>query len=231
MEIYREKFTLGDKEPGAGELFRIIQSVSTTHCDMLGLGESVIAQKGLVWMAARQYLRLTRGLRPGETVELQTWPGKNRHALVPRYYLMSAPGGEALGEGCVLWTMVDARERRMVVPDSRGFEAAGLTTGRECRLPSAPGRLPLTDSAAFTVPEEYLDENGHMNNTRYYELAERCIGSTAAGLRLRCAVTEFISEALMGDEMTVRWGGEGGSFYICGESRAPVFKMRLDYGE
>ena len=28
-----------------------------------------------------------------------------------------------------------------------------------------------------------------------------------------------------------RWGGEGGSFYICGESRAPVFKMRLDYGE
>ena len=84
--------------------------------------------------------------------------------------------GEKLGEACALWTLVDAQSRRMIRPEDYGVDLKGLKTGEEGALPRAPEKLEQQESRIFTVPEEYLDLNGHMNNTRYYELAEASIG-------------------------------------------------------
>ena len=72
-----------------------------------------------------------------------------------------------------------------------------------------------------------LDGNGHMNNTCYYDLAERCIGRE--GGHPRRVVTEHQSEIRLGQRMLVRWGREGERYYIEGGNETPVFLMNLEY--
>ena len=104
-------------------------------------------------------------------------------------------------------------------------------TGEEIRLPTAPTRLELTDSVPFRVPYSYVDLNGHMNNTRYFDLAEDSIPASAAGKALRLVQTEYVSEARLGAALQVRWGEENGAFFLLGEGEKPVFRMRLEYAE
>ena len=68
-----------------------------------------------------------------------------------------------------------------------------------------------------------------MNNTRYFDLAEDCIPASREGRKLRLVQTEYVSEARLGDTLTVRWGEQEGVFYLHGESGKPVFRMRLEY--
>lgn len=230
MNIYKKEYTLGEKRLSTGELFRMLQEIATLHCNALGLGMDVIGPKGLIWVVVKQYVRIHRDPQPGERLVLSTWPGMSRHMMFPRHYMLCSASGETLLTGNALWTMVDFETRKMINPAEYGFEMEGLVTGNEEKLIFRLPKLPIGHSAEFTVPEAYLDSNRHMNNTRYYDMAEHCLGAEIEGLHLREAMTEFVSEACLEEKMAVSWGREGKRFYICGDEAKPIFRMSLEYG-
>lgn len=229
MRVYEKEYTLENKKLSTGGLLRILQDVSTLHCNEIGLGVEVIGPKGLIWVAVRQRVEVSRWPSPGEHVTVHTWPGITRHMMFPRFYLVKAEDGETIISGSALWTMVDMNTRKMINPSAYGLELEGMVTGEESKIPSAVKKIAIEQSVKFTVPAEYMDANRHMNNTRYYDMAESCLGGDTEGLCLKEALTEFISEALEGDEMTVSWGKDGGRFYVSGENEGPVFRMSLEY--
>jgi len=112
-----------------------------------------------------------------------------------------------------------------------GVVIDGVTTGEEIALPSPPPRMVCTQQASFTVPYSYVDLNGHMNNTRFFDLAEDHIDAAAAGKALTAISVEYVNEARYGQELTVSWGQEGQQYYLTGEGDSCVFRMRLTYGE
>ena len=229
MDIYEKEYLLENERLSTGELFRMLQDVSTLHCNELGLGMDVIGPKGLIWVVAKQYVKIRRCPRPGERIVLSTWPGSIRHAMFPRHYMIYS-GGERLMTGNALWTLVDVHTRKMVSPSEYGLDMEGLVTGNEEKLIFRLPRIEIGQSAEFVVPEAYLDTNKHMNNTRYYDMAEHCLGEATEGLCLREVMTEFISEARLGEKINVSWGREGDRFYICGDEEKPIFRMSLEYG-
>ena len=79
------------------------------------------------------------------------------------------------------------------------------------------------------MPYSYVDINGHMNNTRYFDLAEDSIPAAAAGRALRSVLIEYANEARHGEELVVRWGQAGDDWYLTGEADKCVFRMRLGY--
>ena len=106
-----------------------------------------------------------------------------------------------------------------------------MTTGREIRLPSGLAKLLCTEEAAFTVPFSYVDLNGHMNNTRYFDLAEDHFPPAAAGKKLLAVSTEYSAEARFRDALTLRWGRENGRYYMEGLAEKPCFRLQMDYEE
>ena len=108
---------------------------------------------------------------------------------------------------------------------ARTLSSSGRTAG--AARPAAPVRLPAGESADYTVPHEVLDENGHMNNTRYYDLAEAMLGT--AGRPLRAALVEYVAEAREGDTLHLAWGREGDLFALEGHTESPAFRMNLAY--
>ena len=206
MEIFEERYVVPGEGLCTGDLFRLMQKLSGDHCRKIGYGESWMQARGIMWVIIRHGVRVLRWPSPGEELLGRTWPGPTRHGMCPRYYRIESPSGELLMEGCAVWSV----------------------TGLECRRPGAPLRLEATEQAAYTVTEDVLDENGHMNNTRYYDLAEDCLGTR--GKPLRAALVEYVAEARLGDTLRLGWAWQEGRCAICGELSGPAFRMELEYG-
>ena len=164
-----------------------------------------------------------------ERIVLKSWPGKTMHLLFPRYYSMETTEGEPLLRASAIWGLVDESSRKMIFPEKHGIVIEGVVTGGEIALPSAPARLECTEERRFVVPYSYVDINGHMNNTRYFDLAEDSIPAAAAGRALRSVGIEYANEARCGEELTVRWGQAGDDWYLTGEADKCVFRLRLGY--
>ena len=140
----------------------------------------------------------------------------------------AAADGEPLLKASALWSLVDAQTRRVVFPEKYGVVIEGVMTGGEIAMPGAVAKGACRETRDFTVPYSFVDLNGHMNNTRYFDLAEDCAGAAAAGRLLKSIAVEYQNEARLGETLHLAWGGEDG-VYLCGETERPVFRMRLEY--
>ena len=232
MEVYQKAFTVDPDGLDTRALFRLLQDVAGEQCVPLHLAGPDLEKMGLMWVIIKYRVQAARWPRPGERLTARTWPGRARHGLMPRFYTIRDAAGETVLAASSIWAVVDRRTRAMVSGEELGVTLPALETGEEIRLPGAVRRLETAQSAVFTVPADYLDENGHMNNTFYYTVAEACIGRDARRDGLREAATEHLSEALCGEALTLRWGELDGLWYILGEhAEKPVFRMNLRYGE
>ena len=229
MEIYEKRLRVPDRGLSTRELFVWLQDAAGEQCAPYHLAGDDLRKLGLMWVVVRYLIRVPRWPEPGETLRLLTWPGATRHSMMPRFYRLLDAAGECIASGSSVWTVVDRETRKMVNPDEHGVILEALSTGLEERRPPAPARLPTEAFEDYSVTAGVLDTNGHMNNTRYYDLAERCIGRE--GGRPRRIVTEHQSEIREGERMRVSWGREGERYYIEGANELPVFRMELDYGE
>lgn len=237
MSMYREELLLRSKDVDlhrrlrTSRLFELLQEASIRHTEELGMGRDKTLDRGLLWIVGLQRAEIARMPVYDERILLKSWPGSTMHLFFPRYYQMETAAGEVLLRASALWTLVDQQTRKVVFPEKYGVVIEGEVTGEEIGLPSSPRKLELTEAVPFRVPYSYVDLNGHMNNTHYFDLAEDSVPASREGRPLRLVQTEYVSEARMGAELLVHWGTDGKVFYLLGESEKPVFRMRLEYGD
>ena len=212
-------------------LFRLLQEASIRHTEELGMGREKTLDKGLLWILTHQRAEIERMPVYDEKVVLKSWPGKSMHLLFPRYYSLETEEGEPLLKASAIWCLMDSMTRKIAFPETYGIVIDGLTTGEEIKLPSAMKRLECTEERRFRVPYSYVDLNGHMNNTRYFDLAEDTAPGASEGRPLKLIESEYVNEARYGEELTVRWGTEGCRTYMTGENGKTVFRMAFTYGE
>ncbi len=163
-------------------------------------------------------------------MRIVTWPGKIRHLLFPRFYRIEDGAGNALIEASSLWALMDRETRKAAFFGQHGIDVPPVVTGNEIPLPSVPRTQPAKVTGAFTVPYSYIDQNGHMNNTRYFDLAEDVM---PADLRRRplCRVqTEYSREAVLGTEITLKSERDADTFLLVGENEGQkLFKLAFTY--
>lgn len=228
MEIYSEIFTVSQEGLCTGDLFRLMQDISGHHSTLLGYSEQKMEELGVMWVIIRHCVQVQRWPRAGEEILAKTWPGPTRHGMCPRFYRLESGEGEVLITGCAIWSVVDRESRKMVIPTARGVDFPAMVTGLEGKRPAAPARLETTERSVYTVGREVLDENRHMNNTRYYDLAEELLGTR--GRELELALVEYVNEALEGDTLQLRWGELDGLICFEGENHGEAaFRMNLKY--
>ena len=229
MLIYTADCTVAPEGLSLRALFRLLQDAAGAQCVPLHLAGPDLEKMGLMWVIVRCRVQIARWPAPGESLRLHTWPGKARHGMMPRFYRLCGDAGAELRVSAV-WAVVDRKTRSMVNGEDFGIHLDPSETGEEIRLPGAVKRLDTPNERDFTVPADYLDTNGHMNNTFYYAVAERCLGRDARQDAPGEILTEHQSEALCGETLHLRWGEENGLCYISGEhGDRPVFRMNLRY--
>jgi len=225
-----ERFSVPADPAEIAGLFRILQDVSAADAAASHATASELKEKGLMWVVIRYELTLSRALRPGEDILLSTWVSWMRHKMFRRAYLLTDAGNRPLGRGAGIWAIVDRETRAMVDAAERGVAFRIVQTDQEPPRPAAPEKLPAEAERVFTVPEEWLDSNGHMNNTRYFDVARACIGGEAEGLTLRNIRAAYLNEALLGDRLSVSYARRGNLWAFEGKKNGePCFQISLEY--
>ncbi len=232
VEIYRKEVQTDAEGMSLQQLFTLLQDAAGEQCAPLHLTGPDLEKIGLMWVIVKYRAEITRWPHAGETIRLNTWPGQARHGMMPRFYRIESETGETMLEVSSVWAVVDRKSRSMVNGEVLGVRLPVPEVAAAIRLPGSVKRIDTDGCRIFTVPESYLDSNGHMNNTYYYSVAEDCIGRDARDGTLRAAATEHVSEALCGEEMSLRWGEKDGLWYIVGEhGEKTVFRMNLLYSK
>lgn len=222
--IYERELLLGSEHVDCfrrlrtSTLFELLQTASIRHTEELGMGRDKTLDRGLLWIIARQYVAIGRMPVYDERVTLRSWPGETMHVLFPRYYEIEGQGGETLVRGSMLWSLMNRETRATAFPEEHGVEIAGVETGRETPYLKKMPVLETPNRFSFTVPYSYVDLNGHMNNTRYFDLVEDNIPAAAGGALLREVYAEYGAESKLGAALEVAWGGENGTYYVSGGS-------------
>ena len=211
-------------------LFTLLQEAATDHAALLGAGSEKTLDRGLLWIVTLQEAIVHRMPAYGESVRIVTWPGRIRHLLFPRYYRIEDEHGGALVEASSLWALMDRETRKATFFDRHGIDVPGVTTGKEIPLPSVPRTQPTEPLGTFTVPYSYIDQNGHMNNTRYFDLAEDRMPLELRARPLCRVQTEYSREARLDTEITLKGERDDDSFLLTGESEGlKLFKLAFTY--
>lgn len=235
--IYERPLLLGSEHVDcfrrlrASTLFELLQTASIRHTEELGVGREKTLDKGLLWVIARQYVAIDRMPAYDERITLRSWPGETMRVLFPRYYEILSESGETLVRGSAVWSLMDAETRATAFPDEYGVEITGVETGRELPYLTRLRTTETPNAFDFIVPYSYVDLNGHMNNTRYFDLIEDRLPAVKAGKLLREIHTEYASEAKLDTALHVAWGEENGEYYVHGSAERPCFRMNLRYEE
>jgi len=210
-------------------MFELMQTAAIRHTEALGMGRDKTLDKGLLWVVARQYVRIERMPVYDERITLRSWPGTTMRVLFPRYYELCAEDGATLVRASAVWSLMESATRSLAFPDEHGIVIEGAETGGE--LPYLVPLRPIetTETFDFTVPYSYVDLNGHMNNTRYFDLAEDHLPGARGGREVCEIQTEYAREARLGETLHVSWGCKGDRYYVNGQGEQPCFKMSLRY--
>jgi medium-chain acyl-[acyl-carrier-protein] hydrolase len=236
MSIYKTDYTVLSSDTDANRrlrlsrLFTMLQEASIAHTTALGMGREKTLDRGLLWIVTLQQAKIWRMPEYDERIRLKSWPGKMMHLLFPRYYRIEDETGNALVEASALWALMDEKTRRVVFPELFGVKIRRVHTGKEIPLPAAPKMPANAQESTFNVPYSFVDLNGHMNNTRYFDLAEDRMPKDLHAKRLVSVQTEYAKEAREGDEVLLSSEATGDGYLLSGEQNGTkLFRLALLY--
>ena len=118
----------------------------------------------------------------------------------------------------------------MADPDAHGVVIEGARTGLDYPLPGLVHDEDCDRTSSFTAPFSYCDLNGHMNNTRYLDVAEDLLAGPAEGRELSVVALQYMAEVRMGETVDLLWREDEESAYVVGiKGGERCFRIRLEY--
>ena len=207
------------------DLLRLSQDAAFGHLQELGLG-GVAEKLGYVWVITRVRGEILNP--PDRTLRVETWPGKTRLGMMPRYCDMYNEDGTLAVRLLTVWVLADFRTRQMVqdpavcVPD--------MTRGGEMPSPRSLARKLMPRVGGFMPAPGQIDGNGHMNNAAYLDAAEDSLPFPPRALS--AFAVDYRAEILPGTQVTVYATEQENCVFLsgsCGEKEH--FRMQLTYGE
>ena len=213
-------------------LLLMLQEIALDHSRALDLGSDKTLNRNLLWVVTRYYFEIERLPKYEEQITLETYPGPIRRVLFPRHFRMKDADGNVILRASSVWVLIDGEKRAMISPrqyDLPIYDGLVLEDELPINRPAEP--IETTREERFSVPYSYLDLNGHMNNTKYFDACIDWIADETEGRPLQSISAEYQNEIHYRDEVKVSIGQKKGSYLFTGETEKPCFRIGLHYGE
>lgn len=204
MRPYECQFPAQDRVSLQAILF-FAQEAAGRHCALLGADRDALGEKNLFWAVIRQKAEVLR-LPEQEPVTVKTWPMPTTRTAYPRATAGYDREGNLLFRVHSLWVLMDRKSRAMVLPGKSGVIVEGFLTGEEVDAPGGIAQKSLEQAGVRRVEQEDLDENGHMNNTRYLLWAEELLAREGEDRTPRGFTVCYFSEAKLGEKLQLQMG-------------------------
>lgn len=221
-QIYKQEVILsnmhtdrfGRLTPAA--LLYLVQEAAGAHSRLLGADGDQLGN--LFWAVSRTKVEVEQLPRIGQTVTVETWPMPTTRVAYPRAVVARDEADRVCFRAISLWVLMDKRTRQLALPGVSGVVVDGILQGNELSVPRAVPMRPSENSAERTVGFSLLDQNGHMNNTRYMDwVADLLPSSFQETHPVKGFTVCYLSEAREGDKVTLDFDlSEEAVFTVCG---------------
>lgn len=200
-------------------LFAFLQKTITTHSFQVGVSrDDVLAKYNCYWMVLRTWVRLKRPLIWGETLTVNVTVRKPVGTRVYRgcdLYI----GNDHVGEATTVWVLANRKTKRPMnlehlpeLPDQDAPTAKHITLSRIV----FPENMALHDQRRLYYSD--TDINGHINNTRYVDLACDAaeLDKRPQGVFMEEILISYVNECFAGEQLQLYRGKCDGQLYIHG---------------
>ncbi len=155
-----------------GALLRLNQQIATDHCDRLEMNAAFYERTHTAFLLAKTALEWKCVPTAGQKLTLITRPEMPKRAVFKRITEVWNEEKQLIGVVDSRWVLVDTTTHRILrhlPPEYQEIPyAEQVDRELEIRFPKPESKEPAGEAiAAYT----YCDENGHMNNTRYADVA------------------------------------------------------------
>lgn len=201
-DIYLDCF--GRLKPSS--ILYFVQEVAGQHCNLLKVDWDTLSRQHLFWAVTRHRVQITRLPTRGETITVETWPMPTTKVAYPRSVVAYDEKGEEVFRAISIWVLMDTRSRAMILPGKSGVLVDGTLRGNELSVPRAIVPAVLQKTATRTVRYTQLDQNGHMNNTRYLDWVDDLLPSAFHKEHpVREFAVSYHAEAREGQQIDLCW--------------------------
>lgn len=209
----------------------LLQDAAVEHAEILGVGRApILARHNCVWMLVRSWYRLSRPLRAGECIKVQTWAYPTDRLTSEREFALFC-GEEPVGSAMQVWALVDVEQRKLV--RMQNFPEIQAMAVRQAPVPVKLRRLPLPElqpAGVCVVQPEDIDVNGHMNNVAYLHYVMLPLGQGF----VRELQINYDRECRAGETLRLQTGAADGWRYVLGVNQAGQTsfeaRVRMDGG-
>lgn len=213
--VWREKFEIKSYNVDFQQnikpsvLMQFFQEVASRHAATLGAGYDALIERELFWALSRLTVEITRMPHWGETILIETWPCGSEGLFFRRDFILYDSDSNVIIRAVSGWLLLAVSTLRPQRPIILGLQLPA-NDGRKS-LSYFPERIATqTERLAFikTVAYNEIDQNLHVNNTRYLDWATDCFQlDHYMAKRLSGFSLEFLAETHWGDEIELNIGG------------------------
>ncbi len=193
-------------------LMKYIQSAAQTQLTLNGMSYDELKEKKRAFILSRIKLEFTEPVRAYERLTAITYPCESRGYSFLRCYALEKHG-RTIGRAVSVWALIDTDTRALVKVSD--FDL-GLETHEPHSLALSRFTLPsaIREVGYYTVNYGDLDQNCHMNNTRYPDMYSNFL--PLDGKRIRSISINYKSEARRGERLRVERadGIDGKTYYF-----------------
>lgn len=197
--MWHDAAPTGVVRPSALQIY--MQETANRQCRAYDMDlDRLFFEEGRGFVLARMQISYFRPLRAYEDIEVKTWCPPSRGVTFLRCFCVSR-GGEVIAKASSSWAMIDARAHAFVKVSDVHYDFPS-----DDPIPSAELPKPVRMSPALEM--EYVsdrrirrsetDFNGHMNNTRYPDMAMDALPELP-GKRVSSLSLSYVKEAPFDD--------------------------------
>lgn len=192
-------------------LMRYIQSAAQSQLDSNGMTYEALRQRNRAFILSKIKMEFTKPVYANEPLTAITFPCESHGYSFLRCYALERDG-EIIGRAVSVWALIDIEKHSLI---RVGDFDLGLDLHEPNDLSLTRFTLPsnIEEVGTYTVNYGDLDQNRHMNNTRYPDMYSNFL--PLDGRRIKSLSINYNAEAPCGERLRVyRANGEDGTVYI-----------------
>ena len=188
-------------------LMHYFEDIATLHSESQGLTLEHYIKAGTVFMLAKWDISIRYWPRFNESIRIETRPTSFRKFLANREYDVYASDGSHIAHAKSVWIFVDLKIKKAMRATPEILEAFNVPPEAEELFDPLEEFGEMTGASPgspFVIQKRDLDNNGHVNNVRYVELAMGSLDSTfTANRKIQRVRIHYKKELLEGDEAVI----------------------------
>lgn len=184
----------------AYSMVNYMQDCSTFQSEKVGLGVARLKEVQKVWVVNSWQIEIRNPdkLKAFSDIEIGTWPYDKKGPMAYRNFYIADENGEKLVCANSIWALLDTNTLRPMRIQEEDIAAYG--TFEKLDMKYSDRKIAYGDSLTSCEPIEvqrfHLDSNNHVNNAKYFLMAEGCIPEGEYPVYLRA---EYRKSAVLGD--------------------------------